>query len=130
VGPAGQTTGHAIWLFHVDIRNATDVSGLDSLAGASDTAATKTLLLDMSDLRQDDGSVLALDNIEGLTLGPVLADGRQTKVLVTDNNFGATQFMQFVVLAIPPVPEPASAVLMPMGLGAVPKGRRRARPAK
>ncbi len=130
VGPAGQTTGNTIRLFHVDIRNATNVSGLDSLAGASYTAATKTLLLDMSDLRQDDDSVLALDNIEGITLGPVLPDGRQTLVLVSDNNFGASQFTQFVALAISPVPEPASAVLMLMGLGAVLKSRQRARPAK
>jgi hypothetical protein len=130
VGPAGQTTGNTIRLFHVDIRNASDVSGLESLAGANYTAATKTLLLDMSDLRHDDGTVLALDNIEGVTLGPVLADGRQTLVLVSDNNFGAAQFTQFVALAISPVPEPASAMLMLLGLGAVLKTRQRARAAR
>ncbi|RVU45073.1 esterase-like activity of phytase family protein [Rubrivivax rivuli] len=128
VGPAGQTTGNTIRLYHVDIRGATDVSALETLVGASYAAATKTLLLDMSDLRHDDGSVVALDNIEGITFGPVLPDGRQTLVLVSDNNFGAAQFTQFVALAISPVPEPAAASLFLMGVGALAcKTRRRAR---
>ncbi|KPF47849.1 hypothetical protein IP87_00225 [beta proteobacterium AAP121] len=126
VGPAGQTTGNTIRLFHVDIRGATDVSSLESLAGASYSAATKTLLLDMSDLRHDDGSVMALDNIEGITLGPVLDDDRQTLVLVSDNNFGAAQFTQFVALAISPVPEPAAVSLFLVGLAALALAKRRA----
>jgi len=118
-GPNGAPTGNTIRLFHVDIRHASDVSGLDSLAGQTYTAATKTLMLDMSDLRHDDGTVLALDNIEGISLGPVLADGRQTLVLVSDNNFSGTQFTQFVALAVTPVPEPGAALLCLAGLGAV-----------
>ena len=118
-GPSGLPTSNTIRLFHVDVRQATDVSGLDSLAGQTYTAATKTLLLDMSDLRNSDGSALALDNIEGITLGPVLADGRQSLVLVSDNNFSAGQFTQFVALAITPVPEPGAALLCLAGLGAV-----------
>jgi hypothetical protein len=118
VGPNGLPTGNTIRLFHVDARSATDVSGLASLAGASYTAVTKTLIADLSDFRHDDGTALALDNIEGITLGPVLADGRQSLVLVSDNNFAATQFTQFVALAVTPVPEPASLALMFSGLAA------------
>lgn len=125
VGPSGQPTGNSIRLFHVDTRQATDVSGRASLAGQAYTPAAKTLLLDLSDLRHDDGSVLALDNIEGLTLGPVLADGRQSLVLVSDNNFSGTQFTQFVALAISPVPEPGTALLCLAGLGMLSALKRR-----
>ena len=78
-------------------------------------ACTKTLLADLSDFRNDDGSALALDNIEGLTLGPVVG-GKQTLILVSDNNFGAAQFTQFIALEVTPVPEPATWALWLGGL--------------
>ncbi len=40
-------------------------------------------------------------NVEGVTFGPTLANGRRSLVLVTDNNFNAkekTQFLLFEVL--------------------------------
>ncbi len=123
VGPSGLPTGNTIRLFHVDARGATDVSGLNSLAGASYTPVAKTLLADLSDFRNDDGSPLALDNIEGITLGPVVG-GKQTLILVSDNNFGATQFTQFVALEVTPVPEPATWALWLGGLAALPVLRR------
>ncbi|TAL21789.1 MAG: esterase-like activity of phytase family protein, partial [Aquabacterium sp.] len=107
---------YEIRLYAIDARNATDVSGLDSLEGASFTAVTKTLLLNLGDLKNDDGSALVLDNIEGITLGPVV-DGRQTIVLVADNNFAGNQFTQFVALSL--VPEPATAGLWAAGLAGV-----------
>ncbi len=115
VGPNGLPTGYTVRLYAVDARGATDVSGLDSLVGASYTPVSKTLLLDLADLRNDDGSVLALDNLEGMTLGPIV-DGQQTLILVSDNNFGATQFTQFVALSVTAVPEPMSGALMALGL--------------
>jgi hypothetical protein len=59
----------------------------------------RTLLLDLSSLRNDDGSVLALDNVEGITLGP-LVDGKRTLILASDNNFNPAQFTQFIALQI------------------------------
>jgi hypothetical protein len=126
VGPNGLPTGYTVRLYAVDARGATDVSTLNTLAGASYTAVTKTLLLDLSDLKNDDGSALALDNLEGMTLGPVV-DGKQTLVLVSDNNFGSTQFTQFVALSISPVPEPMSATLLALGLAGVLVAARRRR---
>ena len=52
--------------------------------------AYKTLLFDLDRLG------IPLDNVEGMTFGPRLRDGRQTLVLVSDNNFAATQFTQFL----------------------------------
>lgn len=115
--PGVPTTGNSIRLFYADARQATDVSGFDSLQGQRFTAMSKELLLDLSTLKNDDGSVLALDNIEGITLGPVV-DGKQTLLLVSDNNFSGSQFTQFVALSInAPIPEPQSCALMLAGLG-------------
>ena len=73
------------------------------------------------------GSPLALDNIEGITWGADF-NGQRTLVLVSDNNFGASQFEQFVALLVSPaIPEPGTWALMPVGAG-LPGLRRRASP--
>jgi hypothetical protein len=111
-GPNGLPTGNTIRLYLVDARGATDVSGFDLGSGQPYTGVSKTLLLDMSTLRNDDGSALALDNIEGITWGADV-DGKRTLVLVSDNNFSGTQFTQFVALSVlSPIPEPATWALM------------------
>jgi hypothetical protein len=56
--------------------------------------ARKTLLLNLDDLG------IPLDNVEGLTFGPRLRDGRRSLVLVSDNNFAATQFTQFLLFSL------------------------------
>ncbi len=101
--PGSPVTGKTIRLFYVDARNATDISGLESIVGQNIKAVTKTLLLDLSELKQDDGSILALDNIEGITLGPEF-EGKATLILVSDNNFSSRQFTQFIALQITPAP--------------------------
>ena len=119
VGPNGLPTGNTIRLFYVDARAATDVSGFDLSSGLPYAAATKSLLLDLSDLRNDDNSPLALDNIEGITWGPDF-NGAPTLILVSDNNFGATQFTQFLALSVTgPIPEPGTWLLLSLGLTTV-----------
>jgi hypothetical protein len=67
------------------------------------------------------GGLVNPDNIEGITLGPTFPDGSPSVLLVSDNNFSATQVSQFVLLT---VPEPTSfAALAFTAL----LGRRRAR---
>jgi hypothetical protein len=115
-GPNGSPTGNTIRLYLVDARGATDVSGFDLTSGQPYTGVSKTLLLDMSTLRNDDGSALALDNIEGITWGADV-DGKRTLVLVSDNNFSGTQFTQFVALSVlSPIPEPSTWALMTGGV--------------
>jgi hypothetical protein len=94
VGAPG--TGNKIKLYSVAFPGADDVNGLDSIAPVlgSVRVAQKTLLLDLDTLG------LPLDNVEGMTLGPNLPDGRRSLLLVSDNNFAATQFTQFLLFAL------------------------------
>ena len=75
------------------------MSGWTSIKCRDVVPVKRTMLLDLSSLRNDDGSVLALDNIEGITLGP-LVDGKRTLILVSDNNVNPAQFTQFIALLI------------------------------
>jgi 3-phytase len=94
VGAPG--TGNTIKLYSVAFPGADDVNGFDSIAGLLGTLrpARKTLLLDLRTLG------IPLDNVEGMTIGPNLPDGRRSLVLVSDNNFAASQFTQFLLFAL------------------------------
>ena len=72
------------------------MNGADSIAGLLGTLqpVRKTLLLDLRTLG------IPLDNVEGMTIGPDLPDGRRSLVLVSDNNFAAGQFTQFLLFAM------------------------------
>ena len=87
-------TGNEIKLYSVALPGATNVLGAPSLAGLDVRPAQKTLLFDLGTLG------IALDNVEGMTLGPRLPDGRRSVVLVSDNNFAAAQFTQFLLFAL------------------------------
>jgi predicted extracellular nuclease len=86
--------GNTVRLFLVDLAGADDIRDLDLGHGASDVRpAKKTLLLDLADLG------LTLDNVEGLTHGPSLPDGRHTFFLISDNNFSPRQKTQVLAFA-------------------------------
>ncbi|MEA5568200.1 phytase [Anabaena sp. UHCC 0399] len=98
--------GNTIKIYEVSLQGATDISTIDSLANLSEVElaalrpASKKLLLNLNDLDLPTGT----DNIEGITFGPKLADGRQSIVLVSDNNFNATQFTQILTLSADIIP--------------------------
>jgi hypothetical protein len=92
-------TGNTIKLYLVDTHGATDVGGWPSIKGHEVVLVKRTMLLDLSSLKNDDGSVLALDNIEGITFGPMF-EGKRTLILVSDNNFNPAQFTQFIALTL------------------------------
>ena len=94
VGAPG--TGNTIKLYDVALPGADDVNGFDSLATllAGLEPVEKTLLLDL------DALGIPLDNVEGMTFGPDLPDGRRTLVLVSDNNFSPAAFTQFLLFAV------------------------------
>jgi 3-phytase len=57
-------------------------------------STSKTLLLNLDSLG------LPLDNVEGMAFGPRLRHGKRSLLLVSDNNFAATQFTQFLLFAV------------------------------
>ena len=73
-------TGNTIKLYRVDLRK--------------DGSTEKTLVLDLDTLG------IPLDNVEGMAFGPRLRGGKRTLFLVSDNNFAATQFTQFLLFAV------------------------------
>lgn len=94
----GQGTFHEfVRVYEMDVRGATDVKDVAALEGASYTLASKRLVLDMNAL-----NLPRLDNIEGISWGPRLANGHASLVMVSDDNFHdqiqVTQFLVFEVL--------------------------------
>ncbi|UCF10175.1 MAG: esterase-like activity of phytase family protein [Candidatus Bipolaricaulota bacterium] len=92
--------GNDVKLFGVRLENATDVSGLDSLAASAFVQPVeKTLLLRISALAEHSDVEVAPDNLEAMTVGPRLPDGRRTLLLASDNNFNASQRNLFLAFA-------------------------------
>ena len=60
----------------------------------------KRLLLDLTELTNEDGSPLWLENIEAISFGPTLPTGNRTLVLVADNNFQNSQQTQFLAFEV------------------------------
>ncbi len=86
--------GNTVRIFLADLATGDDVTGRASLPEDVSTV-DKILLADLVDLGIDP------DNLEGLSFGPLLADGRATLVLVADNNFQPeVQANQLLVLAV------------------------------
>jgi hypothetical protein len=104
---AGRRSATSIRLFRVDLDGADDVSRVRSLARRADVRVlSKTLVLDLASLAAElpDG-LTGLDNFEGLCLGPTLADGSRSLLLVSDDNFSASQVTAFVLLRMKDAPD-------------------------
>lgn len=91
--------GNNIRLYEVRTQNATDISQTDRLSQPEGRSldikfAEKRLVLDLGELG------IQLDNLEGLTFGPTLPDGRQSLTLLSDNNFSENQVTQFLSFAV------------------------------
>lgn len=77
-----------IKVYLCDLAEATNVKNLTSLQNQNVSLASKKLILNMDDLG------VFVDNIEGVTFGPKLANGKQSLLFVTDNNFSKLQKTQ------------------------------------
>lgn len=109
-----QGYGIRLRIYLVDPASGTDISSesIDTdLAQQNFTLVTKTRLFQSSFL---------LRNFEDITLGPTLADGSQSLILIADNDEGAQLTLYALKLG---VPEPCTAILM--SLLALPVLRRR-----
>lgn len=95
--------GNTVKLFQVSTAPATEAQDIPGLAYDDDGEAklydvdavvSKKELFDFGDLG------ITIDNLEGVALGPTLADGRQSVIIVSDNNFDASAVTQVIALAI------------------------------
>ena len=91
-----------IRIYRVTLAGATNIAGVESLKGRADVVpVSKTLVLDLSDVDGLSPDLApTLDNFEGMTFGPRLADGRASLMLVSDDNFSAAQRTWFLMFAI------------------------------
>ena len=92
------STGRAastIKVFLADISSAENIDTIISLKNKTGVKTiTKKLLLNMDDLG------IYIDNIEGVTFGPKLADGKRSLLFVSDNNFSPLEKTQFLLFEI------------------------------
>ncbi|WP_410667099.1 esterase-like activity of phytase family protein [Amycolatopsis sp. cmx-4-68] len=89
--------GNKVRVYEIDTKGATNVLNVTSLAEAKHVKPVKKrLLFDAADL-----GLSTVDNLEGMTWGPKLPNGERSLIIVSDNNFSATQVTQFAALAVP-----------------------------
>jgi len=97
VQDSGNRYKNYIRLYEIDVEGATDIRSLASLRDASYVPVSKRLVLDLNTLGLD-----RLDNVEGMAWGPKLSNGHDSLVLVSDDNFNASQVTQFLAFDVTP----------------------------
>lgn len=86
-----------IKVFLADLEGASNIADINSLI--QDThfkPATKKLIFNFTSLNK------YIDNIEGVTFGPILPNGHKSLVFVADNNFSDKEESQFFVFELIP----------------------------
>lgn len=81
-------------VFLCDLQKATNVKNFASLQNQKLVLLSKKLILNMDDLE------VFIDNIEGITFGPKLANGNQSLIFVSDNNFSDKQKTQIFLFEV------------------------------
>ncbi|MFN9726561.1 esterase-like activity of phytase family protein [Acidovorax sp.] len=93
--------GFSVRLYRIDTRAGTNTLARAQLAPGNHVPVPKTLVADFAAL-----GISPVDNLEGMTWGPVLPGGARTLVFVSDDNFNPGQVTQFIAAQyIPPTPE-------------------------
>ncbi|MFV8466869.1 esterase-like activity of phytase family protein [Flavobacterium sp. LB1P62] len=88
------TQACTIKVYLCDLKKATNVKNYGSIKNQNFELASKKLILNMDDLG------IFIDNIEGLTFGPKLANGHQSIIFISDNNFSEMQKTQVLVFEL------------------------------
>ena len=84
-----------IYKNHIDDKT-TDISKIDSLDKLKINPVTKTLIANLDEMG------IIPENMEGLCFGPKLANGNQTLIAVSDNNFSKSHKTEFLAFEIIP----------------------------
>lgn len=79
---------NTVKIFEVDASNATNTVNDENLKKIDFEPATKKLIFDFKSVK-DQLTDEIIDNIEGMCFGPVLPNGKQSLLLVSDNNFNS-----------------------------------------
>ncbi len=84
-----------IKVFIADISSGENINNVASLKTMPDLkTASKKLLLNMDNLG------IYIDNVEGVTFGPKLSNGKRSLIFITDNNFNPLEKTQFLLFEI------------------------------
>lgn len=83
-----------IKVFQADISSAENINEVDSLKNKTVTKISKKLLLNMDNLGR------YIDNIEGITFGPTLSNGKRSLIFIADNNFVPIEQTQVLLFEI------------------------------
>ncbi|MEO6739370.1 MAG: esterase-like activity of phytase family protein [Chthoniobacteraceae bacterium] len=78
------TFGLSVKIFRAELRGASDISKIAALEGADYKASGKTLIFTRATLT---------NNFEGIALGPKLADGWRSLILIADSGGGTTHYL-------------------------------------
>jgi len=89
-------------IFYVNLRKAKSLINLAEGENIDDIdEVEKELIVDFNELKYEfSPGFRSLENIEGMTLGPKLPNGKQSLIVVSDNNFRKTQRNSILVLEI------------------------------
>ena len=95
--------GNQVRLYEINVSSATNILATASLTSAVYTPVTKRLVLYFDTIRSTVGNIA---NLEGITFGPKLANGRESLLVVADDNFptaeSATDRTQVLVFEVVP----------------------------
>lgn len=93
--------GNTVKIFEVDVSEATNTLKFDRLKKEDYKKTKKRLIFNFKSVKDQltDGII---DNLEGMCFGPALTNGKQSLILVSDNNFNSygRQLNQFILLEI------------------------------
>jgi hypothetical protein len=90
-----QGVGNSLRVYVIDTRDSADVINIPALSATNHSPVRKRLLINFDSL-----NLAKLDNTEGMSFGPRLANGNRTLIFVSDDNFNRSQITQFLAFEL------------------------------
>jgi len=89
--------GCVVKIYLADFSKATDITAVSGLhQHATYQPASKKLLFNLASLNR------YIDNVEGITLGPIFPNGHYSLILIVDNNFSRDEIQQVLLFEVIP----------------------------
>ncbi|WP_436870149.1 esterase-like activity of phytase family protein [Staphylococcus shinii] len=82
-------------IYKIDVNHASDIKNITALQNSQVTPVKKKLVANLNNEQLD-----KVDNIEGMTFGKKLANGNDSLVIASDNNFNKSQVSQIIVFEV------------------------------